>query len=459
MRPSRATLTARFPHPSNRLNKFKKLFLLVAVLLLAAAIDQSAHAQNLTVLHTFMGEESQDGADPVNGVVMDAAGNLYGTTYLGGLHGAPGDSCYTFEDDGGCGTVFKLAKHSSGFVYSTLYKFQALPDGNYPLGVVVGPDGTLYGATNGGGIVNNQGCLNFPTGCGTVFRLRPPPTFCPAVLCPWGETIVHSFTGMNGDGGSPGSGDLIFDNAGNFYGTTEMGGDSNGGAAYEFTPAQGGWTESILYSFNTSQNLAMPNTGLLMDQAGNFYGSTGYSVDGNPNGGIYQLVHSQSGWSANALQIFNCIGGLNGCDPESLIFDPSGNLLAPMDGSGFHGQGTVIELLASSNWSIDLLYTFQSRQGFPAGRLTRDAAGNLYGTATNCATGFGCIYKLTPSGGSYVYSELYDFTGHADGQSPSGPVLIDANGNLYGTAEAGGDESRCLGEGVDGCGTVWELTP
>jgi uncharacterized repeat protein (TIGR03803 family) len=226
---------------------------------------------------------------------------------------------------------------------------------------------------------------------------------------------------MNGDGGSPGSGDLIFDSAGNFYGTTEMGGDSNGGTAYEFTPAHGSWTESALYIFNPSSNtLAMPNTGLVMDQAGNLYGSTGYSVDGNPSGGIYQLVHSQSGWSANALQIFNCVGGLNGCYPESLILDPSGNLLAPMDGAGFHHQGTVIELLASSNWSFDLLYTFQNRQGFPAGCLTRDAAGNLYGTASNCATGFGCIYKLTPSGGSYVYSELYDFTGREDGQSPPG---------------------------------------
>ncbi len=156
---SRATVAARFPHQCNRPNRFKKLFVLLAVLVLAAAIDRSAHAQTLTVLHTFMGEESQDGSQPNNGVVMDAAGNLYGTTYLGGLNGAPGDSCYTFEDDGGCGTVFKLARHGSGFVYSTLYKFQALPDGNYALGVVIGPDGTLYGATNGGGIVNFRGCL------------------------------------------------------------------------------------------------------------------------------------------------------------------------------------------------------------------------------------------------------------------------------------------------------------
>jgi len=419
-----------------------------------------SHAQTLTVLHAFLGERSQDGAAPMHGVVIDRAGNLYGTTFLGGLHGGAGEVCFTFDDDGGCGTVFKLSKHGSSWLYSQLYKFEAAPDGNYPNGVVIGPDGALYGTTYGGGFASGELCDNFFDGCGIAFRLQPQPNVCPSLSCPWIETRLHTFTGMDGDGAIPNNGDLIFDHAGNVYGTTGMGGSTSYGTAYELTPSQGGWTESVIYTFDPSQQgLGNPSSGLIMDQAGNFYGSSGYNISGQPNGGVYQLVHSQSGWTANALQIFQCTGGLNGCYPDALLFDLSGNLIFATVASGFHHLGTVDRLNASDGWSLDLLYTFQTGQGQTGDRLTMDAAGNLYGVASNCATGYGCIYKLTPSGSGYTFTDLYDFTGHADGQYPSGPVAIDANGNLYGTAQAAGNLSRCLGEGVNGCGTVWEFTP
>jgi len=420
----------------------------------------ASQAQTLTVLHAFLGEHSQDGAAPMHGVVIDRAGNLYGATFNGGLHGGAGEVCFTFDDDGGCGTVFKLSKHGSSWIYSQLYKFDAAPDGNYPNGVVIGPDGTLYGTTYGGGFASGGLCDNFFNGCGIAFRLQPRPTACPSLSCPWIETILHTFTGMNGDGAIPANGDLIFDHSGNAYGTTGMGGTGNWGTAYELTPSQGGWTESVFYSFDPSQqNLANPSSGLITDQAGNFYGSSGYNIDGQPNGGVYQLVHTQSGWTANALQIFDCIGGLNGCFPDALLFDPSGNLIFATPGSGFNHTGTVDKLVANDGWNLDLLYTFQSNQGSTSDRLTLDAAGNLYGVASTCATGYGCIYKLSSSGGGYTFTDLYDFTGHGDGQHPSGPVAIDGNGNLYGTAQAAGNLSRCLGEGVNGCGTVWEFTP
>jgi hypothetical protein len=436
------------------------LFLvLVACVLLSPS---AAEAQTLTVLYTFTGEHSQDGAHPMSGVVMDLGGNLYGTTFEGGLNGAPGEACFTFDDNGGCGTVFKLTKHGSSWLYSQLYKFQAAPDGNFPNGVVIGPDGTLYGTTYGGGF-GQQDCANFFNGCGIAFRLRPQPNICPTISCPWNETVLHIFDGQsNGDGAIPDdNGDLFFDHAGNIYGTTEAGGATNYGIVYELTPSQGGWTESIVFNFDpSSDSVGSPNSGLIADQAGNFYGSGGYSTAGTPpNGSLYQLVPSQSGWTANALQVFQCVGGLNGCYPEPPILDAQGNLVAPMGDSGFYGEGTVIKLLASNNWSIDLLYTFQQRQGIPSGRLAMDATGNLYGVGSSCTTGYGCIYKLTPSGGGYTFTDLYDFTGRADGQYPSGPVTIDAKGNLYGTAQAAGNLSRCLGEGVNGCGTVWELTP
>lgn len=438
-------------------------FVVVLFLVLLACVllaPSSAEAQTLTVLHTFTGEhDGQDGASPMNGVVMDRAGNLYGTTFLGGLHGDPGQACFTFEFDGGCGTVFKLAKHGSSWTYSQLYKFDEAPDGNFPNGIVLGPDNTVYGTTYGGGFASNQLCDNFFNGCGIAFRLQPRANVCPAISCPWNETVLHTFTGM-GDGAIPNNGDLIFDPAGNIYGTTEMGGATNYGTAYQLAPSQGGWTESIVFNFDPSnQNVANPNTGLITDQAGNFYGSGTYNISGKPNGSIYQLVPSQSGWTLNALQVFQCVGGLNGCYPGSLIFDLQGDLVVAMGDSGFYGKGTAIKLVASNNWSIDLLYTFLGDQGFPSGRLTLDAAGNLYGVLSNCATGYGCIYKLTPSSDGYTFTDLYDFRGSTDGQNPSGPVTIDANGNLYGTAQAAGNLSRCVGEGINGCGTVWELTP
>lgn len=396
----------------------------------------------------------------MDGVVMDRAGNLYGATFLGGLHGDPGEVCFTFEFDGGCGTVFKLARHGSSWIYSQLYKFDAAPDGNFPNGVVLGPDGTVYGTTYGGGFAGNDLCNNFFHGCGIVFRLQPKPNICPTISCPWNETVLHTFTGMDGDGAIPNNGDLIFDHAGNIYGTTEMGGATNYGTAYQLALSQGTWTESIVFNFDPSnQNVANPDTGLIMDQTGNFYGSGGYNISGNPNGSIYRLVPSQSGWTLSALQLFQCVGGLNGCLPGSLTFDPQGNLVVTMGDAGFYGEGTAIKLVASDNWSIDLLYTFQHGQGFPSGPLTMDTAGNLYGVLSNCATGYGCIYKLTASSGGYTFTDLYDFHGSTDGQNPSGPVVIDANGNLYGTAQAAGNLSRCVGEGVNGCGTVWEFTP
>ena len=443
-----------------RYSRHSTAVMLGTLLLLALACASLAQAQTFTVLHTFTGENTGDGAQPMDGVVLDRAGNIYGVTYSGGLNGAGGQVCFTIADDGGCGTVFKLARHGSGWLYSLLYKFQGPPDGNSPVGVVVGPDGSLFGATQGGGVINDGPCNQYLHGCGTVFQVRPPATFCSSALCPWNETLLHAFTAANDDGGNPGNGDLAFDSAHNIYGTTNVGGAAGLGSVYELARSQSGWTESTVYSFDSpAQGMSSPVSGLLMDGAGNFYGTTDPFT--TPNGAIYQLVPAQSGWTANVLQSFVCVGGLNGCYPQALIFDSAGNLLDATGQAGHNGRGTVIKLLASDNWNIDLLYTFANNQGGVYSRLTMDAAGNLYGTAEFCGGGHGCVFKLTPSGNGYVYSEVYDFseTGGGTGHNPMGPVVIDANGNLFGTTYSGGNLSRCLGEGDSGCGTVWEITP
>ena len=423
--------------------------LVLAVLFVTMAMTAPAtEAQTLTVLHTFTG--SPDGAQPFDGVVLDRAGNVYGVAYSGGV---TGNGCY-----GGCGTVFKLTKRGSGWVYATLYKFQGPPDGNYPAGVVVGPDGTLYGATYGGGIVNQGSCVLDVNGCGTAFRVRPQPTSCATALCPWDETVLYAFSGENGDAGGPYNGDLIFDGAGNIYGTTEWGGAYQWGAAYELTPAQGGWTESVIYSFDASgpQGWGVPQTGLIMDQGGNLYGTTIWE-NNYALGVIYQLTPSESGWTGKVL--FASQNDVNGCLPEALTFDPAGNILGANDACGPYGNGTVFKLLAADGWSLDTIYSFGSNQGGTGSRLAMDAAGNLYGTGFACGNGNGCVFKLTKYGNSYVYTDLYNFTGGSDGQYPYGPVALDANGNLYGTTEAGGNLHDCLGEFGSGCGTVWELTP
>jgi hypothetical protein len=411
-------------------------------------------AQTFTVLHTFTG--APDGANPNNGVVMDRAGNLYGTTFGGGING---NGCDAEGSNTGCGTIFKLTKRNSAWTYSTLYKFQGPPDGNYPAGVVIGPDGTLYGTTSGGGIVNDAVCPGAQNGCGTVLRLRPPANVCANTLCPWSEDQLYTFTG-GADGGSPQNGDLVFDSAGSIYGTTLLGGAYAYGAAYELTRSQGGYAESVIHDFNPDPDgLASPYSGVIWDQSGNLYGTTGFSND-NVAGTIYRLAPSQSGWTADILQAFQFRSGFDpGCFPQALIFDSAGNLLAGTANGSLFDRGAVIKLLASDSWSTDVLYPFTLQQGLIQNRLTIDAAGNIYGTGFACSNLNGCVFKLTPSDHGYLYTELHDFTDGTDGAHPDGPIAIDANGNLYGTAEYGGFLDTCRGQGHDGCGVVWEITP
>jgi uncharacterized repeat protein (TIGR03803 family) len=178
-----------------------------------AVLSNIAQGQTLTVLHSFTG--GGDGEYPEAGLTMDRAGNFYGTTSEGG----PADA----------GVVFRLSRVGSGRVLTPLYSFGGGADGAYPYGgVVIGPDGGLYGTTSHGG----------QHGQGTVYRLRPSPVPCHTVICPWEETVLYSFTGGD-DGANPGWGNLVFDRAGNLYGTTVYGGFGGSGVVFELTPSNG----------------------------------------------------------------------------------------------------------------------------------------------------------------------------------------------------------------------------
>jgi uncharacterized repeat protein (TIGR03803 family) len=403
---------------------------LVIVFALAFSSASPVQAQTFQVLHTFTG--GNDGAIPYAGLTTAGAGRFYGTTY-----GNPATS-----------SVFRLAASGSGWVLTPLTDFRLAGGGQDPTSaVVVGPDGNLYGTTQHGG----QGDCGGDGTCGTVFELQPPPTACSSFLCPWTQIVLYRFSGN--DGANPYSG-VIFDNAGNLYGTTLYGGTGSCGCGvvYKLTPSGGGWTQTVIHNFAGGSDGKYPFGGLILDRAGNLYGT---AIDGGSagDGVIYELSPSNGGWTETIVHNF---AGIDGSGPiAGLIADQSGNFYGVASGGGTTDGGTAFELSNPGNWTYTLLYNF-ARGDYPYGALAFDSAGSLYGTTSGLGSnGYGTVFKLTPSNGSWVGTDLHDFSG-SDGAFPLGSVTLDASGNIYGTAlDGGGFFDNCDA----GCGTVWEITP
>jgi len=403
------------------------------VFALMMVATQSAHAQTFTVLHSFTG--GGDGARPFSTPTLDPAGNLYGTTTWGG----PGNCSPPYE----CGTVFKLSRRNSSWVLQTLYTFNPNTgmDGYAPVGQLArDPSGILYGTTQSGG----------PHGDGTVFQLRPGATRPVAAVAPWTETRIHDFDFSDGE--QP-SGDLLLDSAGNLYGTTCYGGTGEDGTVFTLIPLNGAWTHSILHSFTGGgydDDGSCPKSGVVLDAAGNVYGTT-YDGGAHGDGAVYQVTPSGS-----ESVLYSFTGGSDGSLPTAgVIFDSFGNLYGATAQGGSGGSGVVFELSPGDNgWTYSQIYPLPGGGWGPYERLVLDASGNLYGTMFKSGyTGYGVIFKLTPSNGSWNYTPLHIFTGGDDGAYPSGLVL-DPNGNLYGVAGGGGN-SACQ----SGCGVVFEVTP
>lgn len=400
---------------------------------LALAPLDSAHA--FKVIYSFTG--GTDAENPAAGLVRDAAGNFYGTTGNGGT----GNCGNGFA----CGTVFKLAPDGTETV---LHSFTSGTDGAMPGSGRLLRDraGNLYGTTIRGG-----GKGNCYFGCGTVFKVAPDGT----------ETVVHAFAGGS-DGASP-QGGLIKDAAGNLYGTTEYGGtgyrDCTGGygSGTIFKVAPDG-QEKVLHSFTGSPDGCQPFGQLIMDAAGNLYGTTGWGgkSDCPPIycGTVFKL--SPDG-TETVLYSFR---SHDGEIPEGkLIMDAAGNLYGTTVYGGAQGVGTVFKLAPDGTETVFYSFCGSCSGGHsPYAGLLMDRAGNLYGTTAygglaNCVNGFGCgtVFKLAPDGTEKV---LHAFTGGSDGGGPHGDLITDGAGHLYGTSGYGGKvNANCY----YGCGTVFRI--
>jgi uncharacterized repeat protein (TIGR03803 family) len=409
-------------------------------------------AGQYTVLYSFTG--GYDGANPQAGVIRDSAGNLYGTTQAKGA--------YAY------GIVYEL---STAGQLTVLYNFT---DGRYPIsGVIRDAAGNLYGTTPSGG--------NSSPPCGTVYKLDTTGQ----------ETVLHNFSGYQ-DGGDPQSG-LIADSTGNLYGTATTGGTFNAGVVYMLDPAG---LQTVLYSFTGGADGGQPIAGVIRDSAGNLYGTAYsggtwnagvlykldpagqqtvlYSFAGGPDGlypeagviadedgTLYGTTHY--GGSADAggvvyklaangdyTVLYRFPGTADGSFARAgLIGDLAGNLYGTSSGGGSAEQGAVYKLDAAGKEMV--LHSFAPYDGGgagPYGGVIRDSAGNLYGTAMGGGTG-GVVYMLDTANN---YTVLYNFKGGTDGSSPESGVIRDPAGNLYGTTVYGGTANEGVVYRVDPAG-------
>ena len=388
----------------------KMMLVYVFVAGLVAVATPPAHAQTFGVIHSFSG--GSDGGNPVNGFSANTVGELFGTASSGGAYGN--------------GVVYKMTVKGAETV---LHSFSGGTDGAGPNAELINSPYGYYGTTTAGGAYGN----------GTVFLVNGKK-----------ETVLYSFAG-GADGADPQAG-LVLDAAGNLYGTTSAGGANGNGTVFELAPPltkPGKWTETILYSFGGGTDGVTPVGGVSFDAAGNLYGTT--SAGGVYGyGTIFQLVPGTV-WTENILHSFQ--DGDDGAVPYAdLISDSSGNFYGAATEGGNGGGGTIFELTpAGGSWTFSVIYSVPG-WGISGSyrKVVLDASGNLYGT-THCDGDHnaGTVYELTPTGGSWTYTVLYNFTGGRDGLYSFSNLVV-RGGKVYGTTKYGG---------ANGNGVVFEVTP
>jgi len=427
-------------------NHFSSTRAILSIILMTAGLRlvPLAPGQTYTALYAFHGA---DGARPSDGVIFDAAGNLYGVTVKGGArnHGA----------------VYQLSPGQGGsWVQTVLYSFGSKSqDGTTPFGgLVLDAAGNLYGTTEHGGAF----------GAGTVFQLSTGGGT-------WTETILHSF-GQGTDGAVP-MASLSMDAAGNLFGTTNFGGTiltcgnppTSCGTVFELSPdGSGGWNYSVIHNFpSQSADGYFPLANVTPDGLGNLYGTA--SKGGPYAGGIvFKLTPSGNQWTWKLVHPYG--NPPNGHGPEGyypyagMIFDADGNMWnTTMTGGSHNGTIVIFKPNGTGGWK----QFHPSGLGFPpygtyaAGNMVSDATGNVYGTTVLGGSGKnGTIFVVSPTQTGWQQTVLYNFTGGADGGYSDSPLVADQDGNLYGTAWYGGNTTQCkTGQPIPGCGVVFKLAP
>ena len=338
----------------------------------------------------------------------------------------------------------------------TVFKLSPNSDGSWKESILYRFKGGSDGAGPYAGLIFDGAGNLYGTTLGTVFRLKPNSDGT------WTESVLYSFCQLNNCADGEGSyAGLTLDGAGNLYGTTSGGGSSRGGTVFKLAPnSDGTWTESVLHSFSGPDEGSIPYGGVIFDSAGNLYGSTSVGGNGGNGGGgtVFKLTPNSNGtWKEHVLHAFTT--GKDGAVPwASFTSDAAGNLYGTTTVGGSPtcnppaGCGVVFKLNTSHKFSV--VHTFTNPQGAsPYAGLTFDTAGNLYGTARNGgSTDDGVVFKLAPrQGGGWAYSVLKSFKG-SPGINPYGDLVFDPAGNLYGTTWdcAVGQECR---------GIVFEVAP
>jgi uncharacterized repeat protein (TIGR03803 family) len=359
-----------------------------------------------TVLHDFAGGD--DGAYPLDSLIFDAAGNLYGTAQLGGQ----GECLNQGKLKLGCGIVFKLSPSKNGWKETVLYDFvPGKTKGVIPVGgLVFDSKGNLYGTT-------------------------------------WAPGVSGGPLHVRGDGSRT-----------TFWGCSLPG---CGGTVYELTPTKNAWKETDIYAFTGGSDGSASQASVTFDGAGNLYGTTVYGgttgcTSGYGCGVVFKLAPGKKRWKLSVLHHFT--GAADGAYPMgSLIFDAAGNLYSTASAGGASAKGAVFELSPSGNkWTEAVLYSFSGGTdgGSPFATVIFDDKGSLYGTTSQGGDAYdsGVVYKLMPLHGHWKEQVLHTFTyGGGDGQSPVAPLVFDLKGDLYGTTQTGG--------AFTSHGTVFEVVP
>ncbi len=426
---------------------FSLFYLIVCAAFLSLVGVTSAYAQTESVIHSFRSTSVFDGVSPFGGIAAGKSGALYGTTVSGGKfsHGA----------------VYKLsppAAPGGAWRQSILYPFTGAYDGSSPMGSLVLNlhSGKIYGTAQGGGSQNS----------GVVFELVPPAKSG----APWTELVLYNFTGLQ-DGGWPENG-LVADPEGRLYGTTYLGGRYQSGVAFRLSSSPGGvWTEDVIYNFRADADGGHPDpSGLVFGAAGVIYGTT--QSAGTGQGTVFELAPPSGGtgvFTESDLYAFSGING-DGLQPVGTpVLDSSGALYGSTLQGGQYSEGAVFQLsppaTQGSGWKESILYSIASSGSdgyFPSAGLVFDVSGALNGVtelggdaSCNCGTAF----KLSPpsiTGGAWTFSLLHTFGGGSDGAFPQAP-LFPSGQSLFGSTYQGGT-SNCQRFGIQGCGTVFEIT-